>query len=76
VEEEQELLLMMKTRPEQLDALKQAVLKLHPYEVPEFVAVPIEYGSEAYLKWVREQTTPKEPAASSANQTSSAKPDL
>jgi len=76
VEEEKEFLLMMKTSSEQLDALKQAVIKLHPYDVPEFVAVPIEYGSEPYLKWLKAQTTPKDTESSSANKTTRIGPDL
>lgn len=52
VESDQELLLVIKTRRERLDALRQALLKIHPYEVPELIALPVEGGSEAYLKWI------------------------
>jgi periplasmic divalent cation tolerance protein len=52
VETDQELLLVIKTRRERLDALRQALLKVHPYEVPELIALPVEGGSEAYLKWI------------------------
>uniref|UniRef100_A0A914H1B3 Divalent-cation tolerance protein CutA n=1 Tax=Globodera rostochiensis TaxID=31243 RepID=A0A914H1B3_GLORO len=40
---------------ERLEQLRELVMKLHPYEVPEFVALPVEYGSEPYLRWVSDQ---------------------
>jgi periplasmic divalent cation tolerance protein len=49
-----EYVLMIKTTTAKLDSLRERLLKLHPYEVPEFVVLPIESGSEAYLSWVRE----------------------
>uniref|UniRef100_A0A915ATP5 Uncharacterized protein n=2 Tax=Parascaris univalens TaxID=6257 RepID=A0A915ATP5_PARUN len=55
LEEESELLLIMKTRSSAIEGLRKKVLELHPYEVPEFIAAPITSGSDAYLKWVDEQ---------------------
>ncbi|VDN56807.1 unnamed protein product [Dracunculus medinensis] len=55
LEEESELLLIMKTKSSALNMLKEKVISLHPYEVPEFIAAPIEYGSEKYLKWIDTQ---------------------
>jgi periplasmic divalent cation tolerance protein len=52
VEREDEQLLLVKTRSERLPALRDAVLALHPYEVPELIALPIEAGSPAYLDWL------------------------
>jgi periplasmic divalent cation tolerance protein len=49
-----EYVLMMKTSSEKLDALRERLLKLHPHEVPEFVVLAVESGSEAYLNWIRE----------------------
>ncbi|HSD26506.1 MAG TPA: divalent-cation tolerance protein CutA [Vicinamibacteria bacterium] len=49
---DEELLLVVKTRRERLDALREAVVGLHPYEVPELVALPIEAGHEPYLAWL------------------------
>ncbi|KAL3092398.1 hypothetical protein niasHS_007607 [Heterodera schachtii] len=60
VEEDSESLLIIKTGRERLEQLKEAVIKLHPYEVPEFVAFPIEYGSEPYLRWISDQISDKE----------------
>ena len=54
LEDEGELLLLMKTRADRYPALEKAVHELHPYEVPELIVLPIESGSAAYLGWVDE----------------------
>jgi periplasmic divalent cation tolerance protein len=54
VEREEERLLVVKTRADRFAALRDRVLALHPYEVPEVVAVAIEAGSPAYLRWLDE----------------------
>ena len=54
VEESSEVLLLMKTRVEKLEALEAAVRSLHSYEVPEFLVLPANGGSSAYLKWIDE----------------------
>ena len=48
-----EELLMIKTTAQRFAALKQRLLELHPYELPELIAVPVVQGHEAYLDWVR-----------------------
>src|ERR1700722_12669263 len=48
-----EELLLIKTTTERFVALKERVLALHPYELPELIAVPVERGHTAYLDWVR-----------------------
>lgn len=53
-EQSLEYVLMMKTTEAKVDALRQRLLALHPYEVPEFVVLPVESGSENYLSWIRE----------------------
>ncbi|CAG9539135.1 unnamed protein product [Cercopithifilaria johnstoni] len=55
VEEDKETLLVIKTKSAALDALKAKVLSMHPYKVPEFIALPIESGSESYLQWIDKQ---------------------
>jgi len=52
VSRDQELLLVIKTRRERLDALREALVGLHPYELPELVALPVAAGHEPYLAWV------------------------
>lgn len=51
---DREDLLLIKTTAGSLDALKARLLALHPYELPELIAVPVEFGHTAYLGWVRQ----------------------
>jgi periplasmic divalent cation tolerance protein len=48
-----EILLMMKTTTGRLAALEARLKALHPYELPELIALPIVGGSAGYLDWVR-----------------------
>jgi periplasmic divalent cation tolerance protein len=48
-----EELLLIKTTVGQFEALKERLLAVHPYELPELIAVPVERGHTAYLDWVR-----------------------
>src|SRR5258706_3422222 len=57
VEEEGEQLLVIKTVDANVDALRAALFARHPYEVPEFVVLPIASTSEAYGAWLLESTT-------------------
>lgn len=52
VEEAVEVLLLIKTSEERLAALEEALRKLHSYEVPEFLVLPVSSGSRAYLEWL------------------------
>lgn len=54
VETARERLLVIKTSRKRLAKLREAVSRLHSYEVPEFIALPIAAGSAAYLAWVGE----------------------
>jgi periplasmic divalent cation tolerance protein len=45
-----------KSRGELYAQIEQAIRRLHPYEVPEILAVPVVAGSDSYLKWLREET--------------------
>lgn len=54
--EEEEVLLIMKTRSSLFPSLMKRVMELHSYEVPEIVAVPLGAGLPAYLDWVVENT--------------------
>jgi periplasmic divalent cation tolerance protein len=56
VEKARELLLLIKTTARKLGGLEREVKRLHSYEVPEFIALPIVSGSEAYLDWLDENT--------------------
>ncbi|XP_062829104.1 protein CutA isoform X2 [Anolis carolinensis] len=59
IEEDSEVLLMIKTRSSRVSALAEFVRSVHPYEVAEVIAVPIQQGNPPYLKWV-EETVPEE----------------
>lgn len=52
VEEASEVMLVAKTRAERAGLLAARVRALHPYELPEVVALPVTDGSRAYLRWV------------------------
>jgi periplasmic divalent cation tolerance protein len=54
VEQAREFLLLMKTSKARLGRLEAEVKRLHRYEVPEFIALPIVAGSRAYLRWLGE----------------------
>ncbi len=56
VHEDQEVLLVVKTTRARLDALTERIRALHPYELPEVVAVDIAGGLPAYLAWIAEET--------------------
>jgi periplasmic divalent cation tolerance protein len=56
VEENEEWLLLIKTTSERLDELKAHLLRMHPYEVPEFLVLSVRDGGEAYLRWLAEST--------------------
>ena len=49
---DREHLLVIKTTAPNIDRVRQRVLELHSYEVPEFIAVKVVSGSEPYLKWM------------------------
>jgi periplasmic divalent cation tolerance protein len=57
VADEQEVVIMLKTRSARLDSLRTAFTELHPYKVPELLALPVEGGLEKYLEWINAETT-------------------
>lgn len=56
VSEEQESLMVVKSRSDLFDDLAQTVKTLHSYQVPEIIAVPIVHGSAEYLAWIHAVT--------------------
>ena len=54
LQRDEERLLVIKTRAERIEALREALRELHPYELPELVAFEISEGSPEYLKWLDE----------------------
>ena len=56
VEQDEEVLLLIKTTRARFAEVETAIRRLHPHELPEVIGVPITAGSEAYLQWVTEST--------------------
>jgi periplasmic divalent cation tolerance protein len=54
IEKAREFLLLIKTSTRRLPALQAEVERLHSYDVPEFIALPIVAGSPKYLRWLAE----------------------
>ncbi len=54
--DEEELLLLIKTRIALFERVEGVVKEIHSYEEPEIVAIPIIRGSETYLNWLRNST--------------------
>jgi periplasmic divalent cation tolerance protein len=50
----------IKTTRENVPAVQARLRDLHPYDVPEFIVLPIVEGSDAYLGWIRESTAARE----------------
>ena len=58
IERADERQLVIKTTRARVTALESRLRALHPYDVPEFVVLPIDSGSAAYLSWLTESTRP------------------
>ena len=55
--DEQEILIIIKSRLELFEKVRNRVRELHSYEVPEITAVKLTHGDETYLQWIAEVTT-------------------
>ena len=56
ISDEREVVIMLKTRAARLDGLRDAFATLHPYKVPELLALPVEGGLDKYLDWINGET--------------------
>ncbi len=56
VESAEEVPLLIKTTSAQYESLQRAIVELHPYELPEVIAVPVIRGLPAYLEWIAAET--------------------
>lgn len=56
VQDDEEVLMIVKTRGAAYPELEAWLLEHHPYEVPEVLALPIRQGSPAYLEWLNAET--------------------
>lgn len=59
IERAEEELLIIKSRRDLFNRLRQRVTELHSYSVPEIVALPLLEGSEPYLRWLHEELAKK-----------------
>jgi periplasmic divalent cation tolerance protein len=56
IHDDAEALLVLKTTRGRFEALRERVIALHPYDVPEVLALPVEAGSAPYLAWLATET--------------------
>ena len=61
VQSDEEVLMIIKTTAARLEAARVRLVELHPYEVPEVVALPVADGHHAYLDWVSSSTRTPSP---------------
>jgi len=57
IEEAEEWLCVVKSREELYEKLEKAIRAVHPYEVPEILAMPVVKGSPDYLRWLDKETS-------------------
>jgi len=58
VESAKEVLMVLKTSRKRFAALEREIRRLHSYDVPEIIVLPIERGSRPYLDWISESAAP------------------
>ncbi len=57
IADETEAVLLLKTRSGCVEGLRRAFAELHPYKVPELLAIPVTGGLERYLGWINSETS-------------------
>ena len=57
IADEQEVMILLKTRAARLESLEVAFGELHPYRVPELLALPVSAGLGKYLDWINDETS-------------------
>ena len=57
IADEQEAVVLLKTRSGCVEGLRRAFAELHPYKVPELLAIPVTGGLERYLGWINSETS-------------------
>ncbi len=56
MQRESEIPLLIKTTQARYQELERTILQLHPYDVPEIIALPVTAGLPAYLAWMQDET--------------------
>ena len=57
VADEHEVVVILKTAAARIDALERAFAELHPYKLPELLALPVAAGLDRYLAWIGQETS-------------------
>ena len=57
IADEQEIVVLLKTRSGAVGGLEKAFKELHPYKVPELLVVPVDGGLAKYLEWINDETS-------------------
>lgn len=57
IADEQETIVLLKTRAARIEGLRTAFGDLHPYKVPELLALPVSAGLDKYLEWIEGETS-------------------
>jgi periplasmic divalent cation tolerance protein len=57
IADESEVVVLLKTRSARIESLEVAFAELHPYKVPELLALPVQAGTQKYLAWISGETT-------------------
>lgn len=52
IEEDREYRIVLKTKAALFDSIEKLILDIHPYDVPQIVALPVTMGHQPYLKWI------------------------
>ncbi len=63
IQTDDEVLMLLKARSGDVDAIAARAVELHPYEVPEVIATPVISGLGAYLEWVHDETERSNPGS-------------
>jgi periplasmic divalent cation tolerance protein len=58
LQKENEILLVIKTTPTRLPQLETRIQELHRYTVPEFIALPLLFGGQSYIQWIKNSVSP------------------
>jgi periplasmic divalent cation tolerance protein len=57
LQDDAEVLMLVKTRAALFEKLRERVVALHPYSVPEVLALPVAAGAQPYLDWIASATS-------------------
>lgn len=56
IEKDEEFLMVIKTKQALFELVKEKIILLHPYEIPEIISIKIDDGTTDYLNWIKNNT--------------------